>query len=428
MIKQGKARWLGVVSAVFILATVVSAGAFADGEPQGTPPSAFFTFTGVAAADGARFHLVIPGAPASNDVLDSGGPMAQAMANSVGTVRGVAAFPYPGETGLTLMSTGAGALGSSGVNLPAEPPAYPMAATSDYPGRPEQTVGGGPFHLRAVSNEAGAEAAATAGGDDGKGAGVGLVASTASVKRTADGVVSDATFRATALAAGPLTVGRVVTSAKRIMTTSGETSEATSLEVLGADIGGTKFSLTTAGLTLAGTAAPLPIESGLKSLNEQLAPAGAAVRFSPQRKTPEGVIAPVLDVVVPFKQTAGFDGTLTVTLGGAGAFLQGAKTGDPDAEPEVGAPPPADSSASSPAPGFASSSPALDSFAGPSVGAPDSSLGREAVAFPTDTSARLDGIVAAEPDTTAPLGATPSSPAEQETVQLAVAPDRKSVV
>src|SRR5437773_673779 len=81
--------------------------------------------------------------------------------------------------------------------------------TSDYPARPEQTIGGGPFQLHAVSSDHGAQAAATAGLGDGQGSGASLVGSTASVKRTADGVVSDAAFRASVLAAGPVTLGRV---------------------------------------------------------------------------------------------------------------------------------------------------------------------------------------------------------------------------
>jgi hypothetical protein len=417
---------MGVVSAGLVLATqVMPGGAFADGESSGDPASTFFTFSGVAAADGARFHLVVPGAPASNDVIDSGGPTAQAVANSVGTVRGIAAFPYPGETGLTLMSTGAGALGSSGVNLPAEPPAYPFAATSDHPGQPEQTVGGGPFQLHAVSNERGAEATATAGLSDGKEAGASLVASTASVKQTADGVVSSAMFRAAALAAGPVTFGRVVTKAMKTMKTSGETSEATSLEVLGADVGGTKFSLTSAGLTLAGTAAPLPIEPGLKSLNEQLAHTGAAVRFSPERKTAEGVIAPVFEVVVPFKQTAGFDGTLTITFGGAGAFLQGAKTGDPEAEAAATESAGTDSTASTPG-GFASEEATPDNFGAPSAARADTLTGQETpAAFPADVppAGLGNGLSAVTPDSTAaPVAETSSSPVGQETVQLATLP------
>src|SRR5437764_1398942 len=414
----------GIISAGLVLATqALSGGAFADGESTDQPPSAFFTYSGGAAADGARFHLVVPGAPASNDVIDSGGPTAQAVANSVGSIRGIAAFPYPGETGLTLMSTGAGALGSSGVNLPAEPPAYPMAATSDYPARPEQTIGGGPFQLHAVSSDHGAQAAATAGLGDGQGSGASLVGSTASVKRTADGVVSDAAFRASVLAAGPVTLGRVTATATRALKTSGEINQATSLEVVGADVGGTKFSLTSAGLTLAGTAAPLPIEPGLKSLNEQLARSGAAVRFSPERKTSDGVVAPVFEITVPFKQTLRFDGTLTITLGGVGAFLQGAKTGDPDAEPaaasSAGPDSPSSTSAStSSPPGLASTGAASargDAAAGPGISG----------AFPTDRPVPDSGLSPGGPDSTVVPAAETSSLSSQagpETIQLAALP------
>jgi hypothetical protein len=87
-----------------------------------------------AAADGARLSVAIPGATVVDQIIDGGGPTAQAEVNSLGGSSALAAQPYPGE--LAIIGPG---LGASLIGAP-QPPAYPFVAASRHPSAPEQTV------------------------------------------------------------------------------------------------------------------------------------------------------------------------------------------------------------------------------------------------------------------------------------------------
>src|SRR5688572_14937189 len=50
-----------------------------------------------AAADGARLSVTVPGATVVDQIIDGGGPTAQAAIDSLGGSSALAAQPYPGE-------------------------------------------------------------------------------------------------------------------------------------------------------------------------------------------------------------------------------------------------------------------------------------------------------------------------------------------
>jgi hypothetical protein len=320
-------------------------------------------YVGVAAADGMRMQFVVPGAPGGNTVMDAGGPSAQAVATSAGTVRGFAAFPDPGETPRSLPTTGAGVLASNGLALPFRPPDWPMVASSDYPGRPTQEVASGPLQLKATSSDAGAEGLATFGNPGAKDSGGGFSAA-ASVKKVTDGIVSRAIFRSDALTAGEVVLGRVVATAQMAMGGDGQLTPSSALEVIGAQIGDTKFSISRDGFVFGTTTVPVPIAEGLKNLNQALAPTGMAVQYSPERKTANGVVAPVLEVTAK-SPSDGFQGTFSVAVGGVSASLEGSRTQEDDEAV-------ADSTyTATPGP---SSEPSGLADAGPALGTPNDSL------------------------------------------------------
>ena len=60
-----------------------------------------------AGADGARLSVTIPGATVVDQVIDGGGPTAQAAVSSLGGSSALAAQPYPGE--LAIIGPGLGA-------------------------------------------------------------------------------------------------------------------------------------------------------------------------------------------------------------------------------------------------------------------------------------------------------------------------------
>ena len=89
----------------------------AEGEGAGLPP-----FIASAAADGMRFSLNSPGAPITANVIDGGGPTAEARLSSTSGSRAFAALPYPGDIFLAGPSTAAGLLAASGAPLPGAAP------------------------------------------------------------------------------------------------------------------------------------------------------------------------------------------------------------------------------------------------------------------------------------------------------------------
>ena len=69
------------------------------------------SFQAAAIAEGVRYTVTVPGAPLSDQIADAGGPVAQASLDSLGTSRGFASLPYPGDTATGLPGLVAGFTG-----------------------------------------------------------------------------------------------------------------------------------------------------------------------------------------------------------------------------------------------------------------------------------------------------------------------------
>lgn len=83
------------------------------------PPAAAepLRYQAAAAADGARLSVAVPGATVVDQIIDGGGPTAQAALSSLGGSSALAAQPYPGE--LAIIGPG---LGASLIGAPQRPP------------------------------------------------------------------------------------------------------------------------------------------------------------------------------------------------------------------------------------------------------------------------------------------------------------------
>src|SRR5204863_7556828 len=143
------ARWRAVVA-------VGAAGVVAAGlTGAGTAGADAIRFSASATADGGRLAFVVPGASVSDQIIDGGGPVAQADLDSLGSSRAFASTPYPGELGVI----GPGIVASL-INAP-QPPPYPFIAQSRHPSTPEQHVEYGQFfRLQARSEETSSSATA----------------------------------------------------------------------------------------------------------------------------------------------------------------------------------------------------------------------------------------------------------------------------
>jgi hypothetical protein len=267
-----------------------------------------------AAADGARLSVTVPGATVVDQVIDGGGPTAQAEVNSLGGSSALAAQPYPGE--LAIIGPG---LGASLIGAP-QPPAYPFVAASRHPSAPEQSVEANPgYSLKARSTESTSEASARSGSADDTSHAL-LTQATASVMASPEQVIAAASNRVEALTVGPLSIASTLSSARVVGKPTGDPERQSSLVVNGVTIAGQAVGFTDAGFVTPGGATPLPPSDPLL---KALSSAGVALSYLAPETTPTGVVAPGLRIVTTQEiPGAGRTATVSLTLGRAQAFAQ----------------------------------------------------------------------------------------------------------
>jgi hypothetical protein len=269
------------------------------------------TFEGVAAADGIRVGLRAPNAPVTDTPVDSGGPTAQALLNSSGTSRAFASHPYPGEAVVTGPGTVAGFTGGQ-----VSPPAYPFAVSSDYPTVPHQATAQGPYTIEATSAERRSESRARVGAD----AGPVVLAHASVLLDDAGGAVAAAESDVSALAAGDVRFGRVLSTARVARAADGTLTRSSDLQVTGFTVAGTAVAIGPAGLTLPGSTVPLPASDPVRQALDQ---AGVTVTYLAAQPQPTGVVAPGLAVSAPVQIPGGGTATVTYTVGRASAAVAG---------------------------------------------------------------------------------------------------------
>jgi hypothetical protein len=281
---------------------------------SGTAAADLTSFSASAMADGGRMGLFVPGASISDQVIDGGGPVAQADIDSLGGSRAFAATPYPGELGVI----GPGIV-TSLLGLPA-PPNYPFIAASRYPATPENHVEYGQFYrLQARSSQDSSEASARTsefGGD------IKILASraTARVASEAGTVLAAAGNTFDGITAGPLRIAAVESSATVNQPPAGEPARQSSLVVTGVSIDGQAIGFSDKGFVVGSDAQPLPPSDPLMGALEQ---AGVTVTYLQAETTPSGIVAPGLRIVavrdIPGAQRTV---TLALTLGRASATVE----------------------------------------------------------------------------------------------------------
>lgn len=271
---------LGTGAALTLAATLVAGVSV-------TPASADGSFRTLAAADGARMTVVAVNGPATNVPVDLGAPVAQASLDSLGTNQSFASQPYPGDLAVSAPGLMAGVS-----NGQVAPPNYPLYVSADYPIRPEQTVEQPGYQLKATA--AAGEVAASARSGEAS-AERSAVASTAAARTVTDGgtVTGDASTIATGFAAGPLTIGRISSTASVTRQPDGAITRRSALDISGARIGDTAVSITPQGITVGTASTPVPDGAGVQKV---LSDAGVTVKYLAGSDTENGLVAPALEV------------------------------------------------------------------------------------------------------------------------------------
>ena len=304
-----------------ILAAAGSAGADGSGD---------LAFRATAEAAAVRTTLTVANGPGTNDPIDMPGPISHAAVNSLGSSSAFASFPYPGDAGVTVP----GLIPAVVPGAPSLPP-YPFYAKSEHPIVPKAQQAAGAVNLSAESTQTASKAAGSAGP---QGDGPGSMSSEASVAEMGDTAVATSKAVVAAFAAGPLTLGRVVSTASVTLLADGTLQRKSGLELSGIRIGDQTVGLSSNGFVVPGTGVPFPAGTQ-EQLSTALAGGGMTVEFLPERQTDDGIVSAGLRIRQERDMPNGRD-ALTWVIGQATASAVGGvshDSGDSTSESAVGA-------------------------------------------------------------------------------------------
>lgn len=297
-------------------------------------------FSGSAAANGATIEGDFPGAPLSDQLVDLSGPTAQVAVNTIGASTGFAALPDPGDLILSVPGLASGLLSLGVAGLPpihiGSLPSYPFSIATNAQNKADATEGAGPYALSSHSTPT-SSAATASGGLIGVTGHTASLLSTASLESASDQVVATATSTLEGLTVGPLTLGKITSTATETRGSDGTITPTSEISITGAAIGGIAVSLTPKGLNAVGHPLSLPIAQTLSKL---LNGAGITVKIEPAHIFKHRVVSPALVITMPVKVKLGTAyGTLTVTTASATASLVGSANGLGPLLPPTGTPP-----------------------------------------------------------------------------------------
>ncbi|HZQ77928.1 MAG TPA: hypothetical protein VFE55_11400 [Acidimicrobiia bacterium] len=354
----------GVLAGLVLL---VAGGAVAGGIGAASGDTAPLVFSGEATASGVRVTVQAKNTPVTNTPFDAGAPTAYAQLDTIGGSNAYAAYPFPGTVFQSGPGLAVGLLNQSGVPVPS-PPNFPNYVASDGT-TPSSESGSGPYHLKATSSPAKADALATGGIRSDGGGSVGFATATSTVESSgAAGAVAVAVSRIESVVIGPLTIGSVRSSVTVNLAPDGTATPKTELAVSGVRINGVPVSVTQDGLAAGGATVPFTTDPALAAA---LAQAGLKVELVAARPVDKGAVAPALRITTPVP-TPGFgDGTgqMILVFGGASAAFSSFVAPLPDVVPPAAAGPAQDNGAAGPSRAGAGGGSVADGAAGP-VGAP----------------------------------------------------------
>jgi len=402
-------RWLALVAAAILLGLSVTA---VGGGPAGADGS----FRGVAAASGLRVTMKVANAPATDTPFDAGGPVAQAVLDSLGTRDAYAASPYPGELVVLGPGLAAGFWGQTpfaGYAPPPSIPPYPWFVSASAQ-QPEARNSQGLSTLEATSAEGRTHGRAVSGTASPQGS-VGSAVADSEVARQAGGeVVATGTGDVQSFAAGPLKIGSVYSRAVVTRLADGTLQRESSLEVKGATIADVGVEITPKGIKTPGGEVP----TGGDQFSQILKQAGLSVTYVNREDTSDGVVGAGLRITQSFDAPRFGVGAITYAIGQASASVGGALDSPPALPVDSGTVPadggsgPSGSPSRAGAPGT-SGSPAVSGVSGLSPADGADRQGRGAVAPGSLNAATGFGSASPSPGAALPTGgsAPAASPA-----------------
>lgn len=288
---------------------LATAGSIAPGATSGA--AAERNVLAAASAAGARMSYTVPDAFLTSEVIDAGGPVAEAVVDSTGRARSFASMPWPGTNVVAFPGTLAVV-----IQQPV-PVAYPFFVEASYPTIPsgELKDPSGAYTLTATAT---ARAAGAVGQVDDHTAGSGSRAKVDSAVDP-DGavqVVAETLDTGLALGDGALRIGRIVSrSQTRLGAADEKTATTTSLLIEGASVAGQAVTVDGAGVHAAENS--VPIGGGLDIVSSTLRQAGITLEILPGTTFPGGGASDTLVVTGRHPVPNNPDARVRWRLGGA---------------------------------------------------------------------------------------------------------------
>jgi hypothetical protein len=303
-----RSGWRALVSTAVLVFGITAIGP-GESRADGNGP---LTLEARASAEGGRIGFAVPGFAVVEQIIDGGGPVAEARNDALGNSRAFAALPYPGENGINGPSNVTGLAG-----LPS-PPAYPFYAGSTHPLQPKASMSQPGWELQASSEEFASEATATGGAANAQASFLHVVTRAAARRDAATGAVSsEARSTVTGFQLGDtLNIAAVTVSARATRSSLDAIERFSAFQVEGVLVGGQAVSISETGLSLPGGKAPLPDSSPvLSTLKSQ----GITISYVQSRKDEEGVTSAGLLITQEIRSPSGQTLRFSYSFGRASA-------------------------------------------------------------------------------------------------------------
>jgi hypothetical protein len=303
-----RSAWRALVSTAVLVFGITAIGP-GESRADGNGP---LTLEARASAEGGRIGFAVPGFAVVEQIIDGGGPVAEARNDALGNSRAFAALPYPGENGINGPSNVTGLAG-----LPS-PPAYPFYAGSTHPLQPKASMSQPGWELQASSEEFASEATATGGAANAQASFLHVATRAAARRDAATGAVSsEARSTVTGFQLGDtLNIAAVTVSARATRSSLDAIERFSAFQVEGVLVGGQAVSISETGLTLPGGKAPLPDSSPvLSTLKSQ----GITISYVQSRKDEEGVTSAGLLITQEIRSPSGQTLRFSYSFGRASA-------------------------------------------------------------------------------------------------------------
>ena len=269
------------------------------------------SYKGQASAYAAYVLFALPRFLIIENLVNGGGPTAQAGLDSLGSSTGFASFPYPGD-----LAVAAPGLASTLSGKPV--PTYPFVVTSQYPSAQEVSLDQPGYHLDSTATETEARSNAQAGARLAPSPDESGTFAAASVVRNLENFTSLAESRLNTQI-GTVAINGAISRAEVVVDNSGKVTQSSDFRISSLSVNGVGVAVSQDGVQLVGS--PLPAQKSMTL-------GATTITYVEAVSTKDSVLAPGVQITTPLEIPAPVGRTVVTefTVGRSFAQAAGAST------------------------------------------------------------------------------------------------------